>query len=112
MLRQPGGEYEILKDRHGLVIGGMPGLHYREYTVQLQPGAKLFLYTDGVPEATDSENAMFGMERMLDALNANSGANAEGVLNRVRQALDEFVAGAEQFDDITMMCVEYMGQKE
>lgn len=112
VLRQPGGEYEILKDRHGLVIGGMPGLHYREYTVQLQPGAKLFLYTDGVPEATDSENALFGMERMLDALNADSGANAEGVLNRVRQALDEFVAGAEQFDDITMMCVEYMGQKE
>ena len=105
------GVFELIKDRHGLVIGGLAGVKYSEYELQLQPGDKLFLYTDGVPEATDAENGMFGTERMLQALNAKPDATPEDVLKNVRTAMDEFVQGAEQFDDITMLCVEYKGKK-
>ena len=87
----------------------MDGMVYREYELQLEPGSKLFLYTDGVPEATDEDNWLFGMERMLAALNEAADADPEHVLESVRRAADEFVQDAEQFDDLTMLCLEYNG---
>ena len=102
--------FELLRDKHGLVIGAMDGIQYRQYELQLQPGAKLFLYTDGVPEATDSQNEMFGAERMLQALNAEQDASPKRLLENVRAAVDGFVRDAEQFDDLTMLCLEYLGQ--
>ncbi len=104
--------FELVKDRHGFVIGGMDGISYREYELRLQPGAKIFLYTDGVPEAMDAEGAMFGTQRMLEALNKDPGAPAEQILKNVRQAVDSYVKDAEQFDDLTMLCVEYRGPAE
>ena len=77
---QPGGKYELVRDRHGFVIGGMDGLKYREYELQLTPGAKLFLYTDGVPEATNAEDELFGTERMLAALNTDPEASPKEML--------------------------------
>ena len=103
------GKFELLKDKHGFVIGGMEGMRYKEYELQLLPGDKLFLYTDGVPEATDAESQMFGMERMLSALNGAPDAAPETILNNVRSAVDGFVKDAEQFDDLTMLCLEYKG---
>ena len=108
-LMQPGGKFELFKDKHGFVIGGMNGLRYTEYQLKLLPGARLFLYTDGVPEATNLENELFGTERMLDALNENTAANPVEVLRQVRRAVDGFVGDAEQFDDLTMLCLEYNG---
>jgi sigma-B regulation protein RsbU (phosphoserine phosphatase) len=64
-----------------------------------------------VPEAADAQNEMFGTERMLDALNAEPDASPERVLKNVRAAVDSFVKDAEQFDDLTMLCMEYIGQK-
>ena len=87
----------------------MEGVRYREYELQLDPGAKLFLYTDGVPEATDADNVLFGTDRMLNALNAAQDKTPEEILKSVRRAVDEFVQDAEQFDDLTMLCVEYRG---
>ena len=107
--KQPGEPFRLLKDKHGLVVGAMEGIRYKDYELQLSPGAKLFLYTDGVPEATDAENCLFGAERMLRALNANADSNAGSILRQVRSAVDDFVQEAEQFDDLTMMCVEYFG---
>ena len=107
--KQPGEPFRLLKDKHGLVVGAMEGIRYKDYELQLSPGAKLFLYTDGVPEATDAENRLFGAERMLRALNANADSNAGSILRQVRSAVDDFVQEAEQFDDLTMMCVEYFG---
>ncbi len=104
-----GNGFELLKDRHGFVLGGMEGVRYREYELDMKPGDRLFVYTDGVPEATDAENGMFGTDRMLQALNAAPAAAPEEVLNSVRRAVDDFVNGAEQFDDLTMMCLEYKG---
>ena len=109
VLLQPGGKWEVVRDRHGFVVGGMPDVRYREYTIQLQPGSRLFLYTDGVPEATNSAGHMFGMERMLEALNARPSSNPEDVLRSIRLAVDAFVGGEEQFDDMTRLCVEYQG---
>lgn len=111
VIRQPDGAYELLKDRHGFVVGGMEGVRYREYELTLQPGARLFLYTDGVPEATDAEGNMFGTDRMLQALNREPQAHPQQVLKNVRAAVDGFVLDAEQFDDLTMLCLEYNGKQ-
>ena len=109
-IRRPDGSFELLKDRHGLVVGAMDGVKYKEYELRLEPGAKIFVYTDGVPEATDAENAMFGAARMLAALNAEPEAGPERILRNVRHAVDAFVREAEQFDDLTMLCLEYKGK--
>lgn len=112
VLKQADGKFELYKDKHGFVIGGMDGLRYKEYEIQLKPGAKLFLYTDGVPEATDADGELFGTERMLDALNDEPTAKPEQVLKNVRSAVDAFVKDAEQFDDLTMLGMEYFGSAE
>lgn len=109
--KTPGGPFELLKDRHGFVIGGMPGMKYKEYELQIVPGTKLFLYTDGVPEAADAENNMFGCDRMLAALNGDADAAPKQVLENVRASVDAFVKDAEQFDDLTMLCLEYNGSQ-
>ena len=110
-MKMPERGFETYKDRHGFVIGGMEGARYREYELHLEPGAKLFLYTDGVPEATDGRNEMFGPDRMLDALNREPDASPEAILKNVRAAVNDFVGDAEQFDDLTMLCLEYKGKR-
>ena len=108
ILKHADGQFELFKDKHGVMIGAMDGAKYREYELQLEPGSKLFLYTDGVTEATDAEKHLFGTERMLAALNhQDTTANPEQVLKNVRSAVDGFVKEAEQFDDLTMLCMEY-----
>ena len=109
--RHADGKYELVKDKHGFVIGGMDGIQYKEYELQMEPGSKLFLYTDGVPEATNEEKELFGTERMLAALNKEAEAKPEDVIKRVRMDIDDFVKDAEQFDDLTMLCVHYIGKE-
>ena len=109
LTNKPGAAFELVKDKHGFVIGGMEGSRYKEYELQLEPGTRLFLYTDGLPEATDAPGNMFGTERMLDALNAEPGVSPAQALANVRKAVDGFVKDAEQFDDLTMLCLEYIG---
>ena len=111
-VKKPGACFELLKDTHGFVLGGMEGLRYKDYTLRLEPGSKLFIYSDGVPEATDAENRMFGPERMLTALNRDPEAGPKEILHNVRSAVDEFVQAAEQFDDLTMLCLEYRGSAD
>ncbi|MBQ6634834.1 MAG: serine/threonine-protein phosphatase [Lachnospiraceae bacterium] len=98
-----------VKDKHGFVLGGLEGSKYSEYELHLEPGAKLFVYTDGVPEATNATNELFGTERMIHALNARLDADPMEVLENMRSAVDGFVLDAEQFDDMTMLCLEYKG---
>ena len=104
------GQFELYKDKHGFVVGGMPKVKYKEYEVLFTPGSKLFVYTDGVPEATNAENEMYGTERMVAALNENPAAAPEEILSSVRASVDGFVKEAEQFDDLTMLCLTYNGQ--
>ena len=103
------GAFALYKTRHGFVAGGMQGIKFRDFELQLQPGDKLFLYTDGVPEATDGENRMFGMDRTLDALNANREKTPQEILEGVHGSVDAFVGEAPQFDDLTMLCLHYIG---
>ena len=106
---EKGGSFELYKDTHGFVVGGMEGVHYKCYDLQLNPGDKLFVYTDGVPEATDGSGEMFGTDRMITALRSCTDNTPEEILQGVKSAVDSFVGDAEQFDDLTMMCLEYKG---
>ena len=111
-VKRAGGTFELMKDRHGFVLGGMEGVRYREYTIQMEPGARVFLYTDGVPEATDSAEKMFGTDRMIEALRTRDDGTPGEILDAVRKAVSDFVGKAPQFDDLTMLCLEYRGPQE
>ncbi|MBO5092797.1 MAG: SpoIIE family protein phosphatase [Lachnospiraceae bacterium] len=105
-LMRAGGEYELIRESHDFVVGGMEGMPYTSHEITLYPGDKLFLYTDGVPEATNAKEELFGEERMLAALNACAALRPQQTLHKVREAVDEFVGEADQFDDLTMLAME------
>ena len=107
LIKRPGGEFELYKDPHGFVIGGLDGMKYTEYELYLEPGSKLFLYTDGVTEAVDKNSSMFGTEGLLSALNKVPEDGPKQLLNTVRHMVDDFADGEEQADDVTMLCIEY-----
>ena len=107
---QPGGEFALMKAKHGFVVGGMEDIEYQEYTFTLKKGAALFLYTDGVPEAADAENKLYGTERMIAALNKNKELPPKKLLKEVRSDISSFVGSAPQFDDLTMLCIRYLGE--
>ena len=106
------GKYELVEYRHSPAVAVMEEMRFKEHEFTLYPGDHLFVYTDGVPEATNAEKELFGSERMLTALNRQPDANPRKVLKHVRQAVDDFVQDAEQFDDLTMLCLEYNGPEE
>ncbi len=112
MIRKPGGCFEIMKDRHGFVLGALRRKRYTEYEFDIEPGGTLFVYTDGAAEATDRDNRLFGTERMLGALNLEPAASPEVLLTNMKSAIDGFVGEAPQFDDLTMLCIKYNGKKE
>ncbi|MBR2532202.1 MAG: SpoIIE family protein phosphatase [Lachnospiraceae bacterium] len=101
--------YTLLEDKHGLVIGGMEGTRYTDYEIRLTPGDILFVYTDGVPEASNSTQEFYSTDRMMKALNTTRPDAPQKVLETVRKSVDEFTMGAEQFDDLTMLCIKYKG---
>ena len=110
VIKRADGQFELYKDKHGFVIGGMDGLRYQEYVLQIHPGDKVFVYTDGVPEATNADKELFGTERLVNALNEQPQSAPFDILKNVRRAVDDFVQEAEQFDDLTMLCLEYKGR--
>ena len=99
------GRYEILRDVRSAAVGLFDDERYDDYELWLKKGDGVFVYTDGVSEATDPDNRLFGKERILDALNSAPDASPENALNNVRSAVDDFVKGAPQSDDITMLAV-------
>jgi sigma-B regulation protein RsbU (phosphoserine phosphatase) len=108
-IRRKNGKFELVKYRHSPAVATIPGINFREHEFKLDPGDSLYVYTDGVTEATRSDNVLFGTDRMLDALNKNPDAAPETMLETVRSDIDEFVGSAPQFDDITMLGFKYMG---
>ena len=107
LLKRAGGQYEWLKSRPGFVLAGMEGIRYRENTLELMPGDTLYLYTDGVTEATSSAQELYGEERLQAALNEASELPVSQLLPRIKNCIDTFVGDAEQFDDITMLGLQY-----
>ena len=111
-IKSPDGSFELYKDKHGLVVGYLDQVKYREYELKLEKGAKLFLYTDGVAEATNANDELFGVDRMIETLRSAENSSPEEILQAVDRAIDDFVKDAPQFDDITMLCLEYKGAQD
>lgn len=108
IIKKAHGEFELLKDKHGFVVGGMESTHYTEYEFTLEKGGTLFLYTDGVAEATNADNELFGTSRLLDVLNRNRKAPPKELLTNTKMAVDKFVGSAPQFDDLTMLAIKLL----
>ena len=106
----PDREFGFLNDRHGLALAAMEGSRYRDYEIRLERGGSIFVYTDGVPEATDAGLEMFGPDRMLAALNRRPDKNPEVFIREVSSALKEFTGEAPRFDDVTMVGLTWYGK--
>ena len=106
LVRRADGEFAYLKARSGMVLAGMDGIKYRQNELQLTPGDQIFLYTDGVTEATDKNNQLYGEERLLETVNRNIVMDTRKLCEAVKSDVDQFVGEAPQFDDITMLSVE------
>ena len=109
VIRRADGQYELVVYRHSPAVATMEGIRFREHAFELHPGDSLFVYTDGVPEATNAGNELFGSDRMLTALNRDAAAAPRELLANVRAEIDAFVGDAPQFDDITMLGLSYFG---
>ena len=109
VLRRAGGSYELVIYKHSMPVGTMEGIRFRQHEFCLNPGDSIFVYTDGVAEASNRANELYGTERMLSALNSEPDAQPVQILTNVMDDINGFVDGAEQFDDITMLCFRYMG---
>ena len=107
-----GGGYELVKDRHGVALAAMDGVKYEEYELQLNPGDRIFVYTDGIPEAINSGTEQYGAGRMINALNRAAKATLRGGLSSVLEDLAAFVGKEDQFDDITMLNFTYIGSEK
>ncbi|MCQ2455148.1 MAG: SpoIIE family protein phosphatase [Clostridia bacterium] len=99
--------YKPYKINHGFVLAGMENMKYKSGVLNLEPGDRLFQYTDGVTEATDKNENLYGMGRLEDILNKCIDKTPKDTLLAVKEDIDAFVGEAPQFDDITMLCVEY-----
>jgi len=109
VVRRGDGNFELVVYKHSPAVGVMPGIRYRQHEFQLNPGDALFVYTDGVPEATNAAGELFGNERMLASLNRQPNEEARVLMQTLRNDIDTFVGDAPQFDDITMLVMEYKG---
>ena len=109
VIRRAGGSYELVVYRHSPAVAAMEGMRFRQHSFELHPGDRLFVYTDGVPEATNAESELFGNERILDVLNSQPDRKPHALLEAMKREIDVFVGEAPQFDDITMLCLDYFG---
>ncbi len=98
--------FEIIQDDRSIVLGAFEKSKYKNYEIKLNPNDKIFLYTDGIPEATNQENQMFGIKNMLQTLNYYKERTPEKIIEGMKKSINKFVGNSNQFDDLTMMCVE------
>ena len=100
------GNYELLKDRHGLVLAAMNGIKFPEYEIQMNPGDRIFVYTDGVPEAINEKEEAYGTDRLISRLNRVKNYPQDYILKEILQDIRNFTGTADQFDDITILVFE------
>ena len=113
VLRRSGGDYELVVYRHSPAVATLPGIRFREHEFELHPGDRVFVYTDGVPEAINEKEEDYGPDRMLAALNScPPDTPMKETLRLVREDLDRFAGQMPQFDDVTMMAIDYKGPTE
>ena len=109
LVRRRDGKFEFLRTRAGFVLAGMEGVNYRKQELQLEAGDIIYLYTDGVTEATNADNELYGEERLLNALNSREFEDMKALCDYIKSDVDRFVGDAPQFDDITMVALKYTG---
>ncbi len=109
LVRHADGKFNFLKSRAGFVLAGMDGVQYKQFELQLEPGDIVYLYTDGVTEATNAANELYGENRLLNVVNAREYESMQSLCEAVRADVDAFVGEADQFDDITMVAFRYIG---
>lgn len=112
LLMRSGGDFEYLRSRPGFVLAGMEGIRYRQATMKLGEGDVLYLYTDGVTEATNGDNEQYGEERLLSIVNQHKEDTPQELLPTIKADIDRFVGDAPQFDDITMLGLKIKIVKE
>ncbi len=112
LIRRKGGSFEFLQGSAGFVLAGMEGIVYKQQTLTMEPGDEIFLYTDGVVEATNAEMQLYGDERLRDCLNEHAGEDAKTLCESVRKDVDQFYDGAPQFDDITELSMKFISYSE
>ena len=108
-IRRNGGNYEMIRTKHSPAVAVMEGMTFRQTEFDLNPGDSLFVYTDGVTEATNKDEQLFGENRLNEELNKNAGLKPGELLPAIAKSIDEFVGEAPQFDDITMLGLVYYG---
>jgi len=106
LIKQKGGKFEYLKSRPNFVLAGMEGVNYRKHELHLQPGDEIYLYTDGVTEAQNANEELFGEDRLVNILNSSQYKDVEELCKSVKNEVDVFAGDADQFDDITMLSVK------
>ena len=111
-ISKAGGDFVPHKIRAAFVLAGMEDMRYRAGSMMLEPGDKVFQYTDGVTEATNANNELYGMTRLGEILNKVKDATPHQILPAIKADVDAFVGEAPQFDDITMLCLEYKSRME
>lgn len=111
IIKKPNGDFEIFKDEHDLVVGFVNGVPYNEYTIQLEKGSKIFVYTDGIPECVGNDDEQYHLDRALVTLNKYKDQTPEDICKNMLDELKQFMGDKDQFDDITMLCVEYKGNE-
>ena len=111
LIKKAGGQFEYLRSRPGFVLAGMDTTRYRQSEMVLNPGDRIFLYTDGVTEATDSSQQLYGEDRLESLLNRCQADTAEEMLADLKNDIDSFVCEAPQFDDITMLMLDFKKRK-
>ena len=107
LIRRNGGQFEYLRGPAGFVLGGMEGIVYKEQNTVLNPGDEIFLYTDGVTEATNCDHELYGDDRLNECANRCIGLNAKDLCNRIKEEVEAFYEGNEQFDDITELSMQF-----
>lgn len=110
VLRGGDGIYRLFKDKHGFVVGGMEGMAYKDYELALHPGDVLFVYTDGIPETNNEKEEFYGTERLTQALNDTGSDDSTVLIDAMSKSTSAFRGSAEQFDDMTMLCIRYNGK--
>ena len=112
LIRQNGGKFEYLRSRPGFVLAGMDTVKYRQNELMMHPGDRLYLYTDGITEATSSAKELYGEERLSAYLNGHADDTAEDILHGLKSDIDTFVGEAPQFDDMTMLMLDFKKMME
>ena len=111
LVQRKDGGYDYVKVRPNFVLAGMDGVCYRKHEMVLEPGEAIFLYTDGITEAQNLKQELYGEERLVKYLNQVKDLNVDRICKKVKEDVDAFVDKAEQFDDMTMLCLKYYGKQ-